>query len=672
MTDQQFVGTPASTSRDIVGHIDTAKSNWNTAYLEQIKRWHRKCVESHEACRRTLSQCDEFDAEDVPLPSRCIEIVPYQQGGSWKERWILKETHGEQGRYIALSHRWREETERAMTRVANMRCRMGEPCGHDHGPYAFNDVWRDNTPLFREAGHLAALLGVRYLWIDSICIIQDSPGKKDWEHEATKMADYYQYAWLTIAATTLSKDGGLFKSIEMEDLPRVTRLPYMAIDGRQQGHIYVQCAGETALATDYKTYVSHSELLQRGWVFQEWMLSRRLVTLSNCGLFLTCAGTPQPQSIMGDPVVNTRNGWQERTEDFDIAFSKYGLRLGKTRRAICEQWWQIVEIYSGLQLTKLEEDRLAALAGLAREFGRAIDEVEGKELDRGNPELSCRYVSGMWFGDIRGLLWEQRRNGPRTRVKGFPTWSWASIGSLDDSQGDPVPCGMSVRWERPWVTNRMEEKLSKETKAARKEGRKAKELEMFFKILCSAERAFRASVSNQSSRVPSFHTISLLNRGTAYCSDNRFSILELRGRVAVVNIGKLFETQEERDIVARLTDHHTDIGRDLWRQVTTEDKPDSIVGWASLEHPDFQTDAQIDQSPSLLRAFFVLDNKNLDYGLGFGNLTTSHIAFNVLFLRKLLVEGLANCYERVGTGRLFGTEVDALYQSKEMGQVLLL
>ncbi|KAG6368415.1 hypothetical protein INS49_002622 [Diaporthe citri] len=262
-----------------------------------------------------------------------------------------------------------------------MRYRVGEPCGHDHGPDALDDVWRDNAPLFREAGQLTALLGDRYLWIDSICIIQDSPVKKDWAHEATKMADYYQYAWLTIAATALSKDGGLFKSMEMEDLPRVTRLPYMAIDGRQQGHMYVQCAGEMALATDYKTYINHSELLQPGWVFQEWMLSRRLVTLSNCGLFLTCAGTPQPQSIMGDPVINGGRSLKNTR-----ACSSPSLRRIASRPSLDWRGISVVPL-TGQKARNRKEQTRSSRAAISRECGSAISadcsgNNGGKDLER--------------------------------------------------------------------------------------------------------------------------------------------------------------------------------------------------------------------------------------------------------------------------------------------------
>ena len=155
------------------------------------------------------------------------------------------------------------------------------------------------TTLFTHAYELSVKLGVKYVWIDSLCIVQDDA--EDWKRESAKMADYYQQAWLTVAATRTRNDGGLFGEFETKDLARVTRLPYRDRNGSQKGYFYLQCPGGKAISRDYKNAVSQSELLRRGWVYQEWLLSRRILAFADYGLFVQCE-TGYPQSLAGDDV----------------------------------------------------------------------------------------------------------------------------------------------------------------------------------------------------------------------------------------------------------------------------------------------------------------------------------------------------------------------------------
>lgn len=97
------------------------------------------------------------------------------------------------------------------------------------------------TVLFTHTYEIAIKLGVQYVWIDSLCIVQDDAN--DWAKESAKMADYYQHAWLTVAATRTRNNGGLFGELNVKDLARVTRLPYRERDGSQKGYFYIQCPG---------------------------------------------------------------------------------------------------------------------------------------------------------------------------------------------------------------------------------------------------------------------------------------------------------------------------------------------------------------------------------------------------------------------------------------------
>lgn len=285
-----------------------------------------------------MSKTNSIDPENVPLPSRCLEVVTndlQQPPDAPPYTFVLRETSG-WGKYITLSHRWTEETEKYKTITRNLNCRMGlcdVSCQQCQG----NPM--ELMSLFKDAGQLSAGLGIKYIWIDTLCIVQDD--NEDWEKESAKMADCYQNSWLTISATSLSVDGGLFGDIPSESIPRITRLPYRDEDGVQHGHFYVQCMEAEALSMDYKTNVSQSSLLSRGWVCQEWLLTRRILSFSRAGLFVQCQTEP-PRSLLGDSVNDTAQ------------YGSTGISIRRilgidtlSSSTILESWFAVVEFIQG-------------------------------------------------------------------------------------------------------------------------------------------------------------------------------------------------------------------------------------------------------------------------------------------------------------------------------------
>jgi hypothetical protein len=124
----------------------------------------------------------------------------------------------------------------------------------------------EGLPLsFRDAIAATRKLDLRYLWIDSLCIIQDSPA--DWKHEVPRMAQVYGNSYINLAATTSADaEGGLFKD----------GYPIIVNGGRG---IFPRILGSTAeeyicfSAWDWREQVELGVLNQRGWVFQERVLA---------------------------------------------------------------------------------------------------------------------------------------------------------------------------------------------------------------------------------------------------------------------------------------------------------------------------------------------------------------------------------------------------------------
>ncbi|KAL1867676.1 hypothetical protein Daus18300_006231 [Diaporthe australafricana] len=377
--------------------------------------------------------------DSVALPSRCLEIVLGDDGQCW---FWLRETAGEVGKYVILSHRWVPDTARVRTLRCNYADRVG---GSDEtAPVAPGDV----TKLFHEAAQLTAQLGVKYIWIDSLCIIQDDDD--DWKHEATKMASYYENAWLTIAG---SSGEGLCLPIDQEVLPPVVNLPYLDETGQRAGELLIQPVSNPHLRTLYTQAITDSELLSRGWVFQEWLLSSRIAAFSKtAGVFLVCSEDLPQSALLNDKV-------QERQDLPDKSY-KNALDLSLVGQSdIAESWRRVVEAYSGLNLTKLTSDRLISLAGVASEFGTALGAAQNA-LQWRTPPPPAEYLCGLWRQDLsRGLQWEiVDRRRPLVRVPGFPSWTWASLGRALAGEGNDSSNveAVAARWHTQWRRSAIE------------------------------------------------------------------------------------------------------------------------------------------------------------------------------------------------------------------------
>jgi hypothetical protein len=247
------------------------------------------------------------------------------------------------------------------------------------------------------------------------------------------MAQYYQGAWLTIAATTTTAGGGLIQKFDIASLPRITRLPYRDKKGIAKGYFYLQC---TANVEDlYDSDVANSELLRRGWVYQERLLSRRLLTFAKTGSFLSCRSA-HPRYVTGEKVWS--QGLGRYLDEGQLRETIRTARLSDQR-----EWMGVVAFYSRLELSH-EEDRLKALSGLAAEFDSAI-KLQLRELHFHEGVRFHEYLCGHWYPHLLTLLWEPTECSirERRRVRGFPTWSWASMALKTEKN---TLLGMPILW----------------------------------------------------------------------------------------------------------------------------------------------------------------------------------------------------------------------------------
>ncbi|KAK4126564.1 HET-domain-containing protein [Parathielavia appendiculata] len=157
-------------------------ANENGATVELIKRWLDDCRARQPSCQVPST---------ATLPDRLIDV-----GISSETVSLHVSGSGEAGCYVALSHCKGGHTPLATT-TANLA---------EHQRFLRFD---DNPKTFAQAVQLTRDLGFKYLWIDSLCIVQDDP--KDWEIEAAKMKDVYSNSALTLSADSAEDTSqGLF------------------------------------------------------------------------------------------------------------------------------------------------------------------------------------------------------------------------------------------------------------------------------------------------------------------------------------------------------------------------------------------------------------------------------------------------------------------------------
>lgn len=176
-------------------------------------------------------------------------------------------------RYVALSHRWGNS---AMHKSICLVQDNLEQWQRHMNLSKFPQTFQDAVKITRQ-------LGIRYLWIDSLCIVQDS--QKDWETECQKMEDVFSFAYLTLSATCSSgaKDGFIQPNSLKNFRGRFAYPLEFVTESRESIGFYLCNAID-----DFKRDVEEAELSTRGWVFQERALSRRTIHFTQTQLYWEC------------------------------------------------------------------------------------------------------------------------------------------------------------------------------------------------------------------------------------------------------------------------------------------------------------------------------------------------------------------------------------------------
>ncbi|KAK1959985.1 HET-domain-containing protein [Colletotrichum sublineola] len=328
-----------------------------------FKEWLRVCEEQHN---------HQFNYK-AGFPTRVLDVGTPEH----PQIRLCDGTKAISKRYVALSHCW--GTEQCFKTLKNNINDFKKEIGFKELPRTFQDAVKVTRDL-----------GFRYLWIDSLCIIQDD--LLDWEQEAASMEHVFSSAIVTIAASSAKSSAEGF----------------LLAQRKQQTPVIIKTASNgTAFICksidDFHRDVEMSPLNKRGWVLQERALARRTLHFTSSQVYWECGNGIHGESLM-KLVKAAFLG--------DSDFPNSALGYFKGARILLFQ--NLYRTYSALNFTHVT-DRSIAIKGLEERLVKAFN-------TKGGFGIFERYLH-------RSLLWQRESDSPLVRITDppgthIPSWSW--------------------------------------------------------------------------------------------------------------------------------------------------------------------------------------------------------------------------------------------------------
>lgn len=409
--------------------------------IEVARLWLSQCLALHTETRHNFVANGPSLKPQITAPCECRPRV-----GSYAAARFLKISASQvravpgldvRQPYATLSYTWGKGPQWPWGPHRIQRC--------DLSSMVQSGLPRVSLPkTIRDAVYVTEKLGLRYLWVDALCIMQDDA---DFIRESVKMADIYAQAMINISASfSICNETGLFNARSRSQHHNfMINIPVDSeIDGRPSRLCFYQTRygssdipGWSYINVGQEAYVkevNQGPLAERGWVLQERICSPRTLHFGTTQLFWQCNGMTKTEDNLGRTI--DLNGWLS-DNFYTISMHQWKWLFFPPGRQVLFPntlepskvvdllelsqmgklaWWSEIFVpvhYSGKQLT-LGSDRLQAIAGLARRIWQY------------NPK-EWRYLAGLWNHSLlEGLLWVARTPG-RINPYVAPTWSWASV-----------------------------------------------------------------------------------------------------------------------------------------------------------------------------------------------------------------------------------------------------
>ncbi|KAI0431138.1 heterokaryon incompatibility protein-domain-containing protein [Xylaria sp. FL1042] len=366
----------------------------SNASFDVARSWLTDCCAnqgSHVISDTTKGQKQSASHLYHQFPTRLIDLGSVH--GS-PEQLALKDTQTIKSKsytYCTLSYCWGKQIDPSwITTKSNLQHRQ---VGFDRS---------ELPPTLYDATFIAQQLGLRYIWIDAICIVQDD--NDDWVREGSKMAGIYRGSQLTIAvALGHSSTEGAFNeqsTSHLEVYVDLVRLDSQLSDGRHSTLYFDKYINDNN--DPYRRHVLHGPLSTRAWCLQETLLSSRILYYTQSQLLWRCNHLSEREDRLPLLPLGVTN---------EIKMPQGGAPALTTQQRV-DLWYRVlVPQYATRQLAR-GSDKLVAISALA----------EAVSLNSG-----AKYIAGLWRDSLMvGLLWGRKGPGKKTLSYRCPSWSWAS------------------------------------------------------------------------------------------------------------------------------------------------------------------------------------------------------------------------------------------------------
>ncbi|KIW21823.1 uncharacterized protein PV07_12753 [Cladophialophora immunda] len=381
----------------------------------QIRTWLSRCTHGHSLCNEDWRTTTQYSMRLLNVSDTNIRLEEFGPGTG-------------PNKYVTLSHCWNNSSERSLSQLKTSN---------------LTDLRRGFAESslpgnFRHAIAVARSIGINYLWIDALCIIQDS--EDDWREQSNIMDDIYAGTHCNIAALNQVGEAGFLGKRRLEIIE-----PFLMRDPERASRSTTHIIGYDDF---WCNSLLSSSLHNRAWVLQERLLSPRTIHFGE-QIFWDCrehkACETYPTGIPDELSNHRTKAWRQSEQVLSPkskvhpepsqkswlgALQAYLLpprpvdRLIRQKKAY-EYWSTAVEHYMRCELSHAT-DKLVAIQGLANK----VHDMTGE-----------RYLAGLWDSPdlAHSLLWytpgrqqangrPSAKHGPRC-MRGYraPSWSWASL-----------------------------------------------------------------------------------------------------------------------------------------------------------------------------------------------------------------------------------------------------